>query len=95
MKQASLMLAGGLVAPQLLSSCGGKSGQAAATASESSKYIGLQLYSLRDLVKEEGIQKVLETAAKMGYKNLYERSPWTGIYERKRSRGYELVGSSD
>ena len=70
LKQASLMLAGGLVAPQLLSSCGGKSGQAAATASESSKYIGLQLYSLRDLVKEEGIQKVLETAAKMGYKNL-------------------------
>ena len=62
LKQASLMLAGGLVAPQLLSSCGGKSGQAAATASESSKYIGLQLYSLRDLVKEEGIQKVLETA---------------------------------
>ena len=57
LKQASLMLAGGLVAPQLLSSCGGKSGQAAATASESSKYIGLQLYSLRDLVKEEGIQK--------------------------------------
>ena len=47
LKQASLMLAGGLVAPQLLSSCGGKSGQAAATASESSKYIGLQLYSLR------------------------------------------------
>ena len=37
LKQASLMLAGGLVAPQLLSSCGGKSGQAAATASESSK----------------------------------------------------------
>lgn len=70
LKQASLMLAGGLVAPQLLSSCGGKSGQAAATASESSKYIGLQLYSLRDLVKEEGIQKVLETASKMGYKNL-------------------------
>ena len=26
LKQASLMLAGGLVAPQLLSSCGGKSG---------------------------------------------------------------------
>ena len=41
LKQASLMLAGGLVAPQLLSSCGGKSGQAAATASESSKYIGI------------------------------------------------------
>ena len=65
LKRASLMLARGMVMPQLLSSCAGK-----ASASESSKYIGLQLYSLRDLVKEEGIQKVLETASKMGYKNL-------------------------
>ena len=73
LKQASLMLAGGLVAPQLLSSCAGKSGQTAASATkvaESSKYIGLQLYSLRDMVKEEGIQKTLEAVAKMGYKNL-------------------------
>lgn len=59
------MLAGGMVAPHLLSSCAGKGG-----ASESSKHIGLQLYSLRDLVKDEGIQKVLETASKMGYTNL-------------------------
>ena len=58
LKQASLLLAGGLVAPQLLSSCAEK------------KHIGLQLYSLRDLVKDEGIQKVLETASKMGYTNL-------------------------
>ena len=87
LKQASLMLAGGLVAPQLLSSCGGKSGQAAATASESSKYIGLQLYSLRDLVKEEGIQKVLETAAKMGYKNLE-----TASYDNGKIYG---LGSND
>ena len=50
LKRASLMLAGGIVMPQLLTSCAGK-----ASASESSKYIGLQLYSLRDLVKEEGI----------------------------------------
>lgn len=60
LKSASLMLAGGLVAPQLLSSCTGKS----------AKFVGLQLYSLRDLVKESGIQVVLETVAKMGYKNL-------------------------
>ncbi len=46
LKRASLMLAGGIVMPQLLTSCAGK-----ASASESSKYIGLQLYSLRDLVK--------------------------------------------
>lgn len=65
LKQASLMLAGGLVVPQFLSSCGGK-----ATASEASKNVGLQLYSLRDLVKESGIQTVLETASKIGYKNL-------------------------
>lgn len=58
LKQASMLLAGGLVAPQLLSSCAEK------------KHIGLQLYSLRDLVKDEGIQKVLETASKMGYTNL-------------------------
>ena len=58
LKQASMLLAGGLVAPQLLSSCAEK------------KHIGLQLYSLRDLVKDEGIQKVLETASKIGYTNL-------------------------
>lgn len=62
LKSASLMLAGGLVAPQLLSSCAGGGAPA--------KFIGLQLYSLRDLVKESGIQAVLETAAKIGYKNL-------------------------
>lgn len=60
LKQASMLLAGGLVAPQLLSSC----------AEKSKKHIGLQLYSLRDLVKDEGIQKVLETASKIGYTNL-------------------------
>ena len=46
LKRASLMLAGGMVMPQLLTSCAGK-----ASASESSKYIGLQLYSLRDACK--------------------------------------------
>jgi sugar phosphate isomerase/epimerase len=65
LKQASFVLAGGMVAPQLLTSCGGK-----ATAATPTKTIGLQLYSLRDMVKDEGIRKVLETVAKMGYKNL-------------------------
>ena len=60
LKRASLLVAGGLVAPQILSSCAGGA----------SKNIGLQLYSLRDLVKESGIQVVLETVSKMGYKNL-------------------------
>lgn len=60
LKQASILLAGGLVAPQILSSCNGAS----------SKNIGLQLYSLRDMVKDAGIEEVLKTAAKMGYTNL-------------------------
>lgn len=69
LKRASLLLAGGLVAPQLLTSCGGKTASTEA-AEATAKNIGLQLYSLRDMVKEEGIQKTLEAVAKMGYKNL-------------------------
>jgi sugar phosphate isomerase/epimerase len=65
LRKASLLMAGGMVAPHLLTSCGGKT-----TAAASGKTIGLQLYSLREMVKDEGIQKVLETVAKMGYKNL-------------------------
>lgn len=57
LKKASLLLAGGMVAPQLLSSCAGGP----------KKHIGLQLYSLREMVKDDGIQAVLETVAKMGY----------------------------
>ena len=60
LKRASLLMASGLVAPRLLSSC----------SAGSEKRIGLQLYSLRELVKEEGIQKTLEVAAEMGYKHL-------------------------
>lgn len=63
LKRASMMLAGGIVAPQLLSA-----GNMEAT--QATKRIGLQLYSLRDLVKDEGIQAVLEAASKMGYTNL-------------------------
>lgn len=36
-------------------------------ATKPKKRIGLQLYSLREMVKDEGIQPVLEAAAKMGY----------------------------
>ncbi|MDR3251030.1 MAG: sugar phosphate isomerase/epimerase [Tannerella sp.] len=64
-KQASLLIAGGVIAPNILSSCKG-----AAKASGSSKYLGLQLYSLRDMVRDEGIRKVLETVAAMGYNSL-------------------------
>ena len=71
LKQASLMLAGGLVAPQLLTSCGGGNGSAAGAATEAAKkHIGLQLYSLRDDINDLGIQKVLEIVSKMGYVNI-------------------------
>jgi sugar phosphate isomerase/epimerase len=62
LKTAALAVVGGLVAPNLLTSCGG--------SGASKKYIGLQLYSLRDDINEIGIKKVLEIVAKMGYVNL-------------------------
>lgn len=76
LKKASLMLAGGVVAPHILTSCGGKTAStttepvATAAAEAPAKRIGLQLYSLRDMVKEDGIQAVLEAVAKMGYKHV-------------------------
>jgi sugar phosphate isomerase/epimerase len=69
-----MMFTGGIMAPQLLTltSCGGgtKSSSGGESVAAATKNIGLQLYSLRDMVKEKGIQTVLETVAKMGYKNL-------------------------
>jgi sugar phosphate isomerase/epimerase len=56
-----MMIAGGMVAPNLISSCG---------KGKASKYLGLQLYSLRKMVKDEGIRKALEVVAKMGYNSL-------------------------
>jgi len=77
LKKASLMLAGGVVAPHILTSCGGKTSSSTATdtvtttaAEAPAKRIGIQLYSLRDMVKEDGIQAVLEAVAKMGYKHV-------------------------
>jgi sugar phosphate isomerase/epimerase len=76
-----MLVAGGMVVPNLLSSCKTtpKAPAAAATASKVTKNLGLQLYSLRDLVGELGIQKVLETAAAMGYKNLETASYNDGL----------------
>jgi sugar phosphate isomerase/epimerase len=59
-KRASMMIAGGMVVPNLLSSCKGGS----------AKYLGLQLYSLREMVKDDGIMKTLQVVAKMGYNSL-------------------------
>ena len=60
LKQASMLVAGGVVGSSILSGCDGTP----------KKHIGLQLYSLRDDVKDIGIQKVLEIVARMGYVNL-------------------------
>jgi len=62
LKQASMLVAGSVVGSSILSGCGG--------ATPAKKHIGLQLYSLRDDVREHGIQKVLEVVAEMGYVNL-------------------------
>lgn len=71
-KRASMLIAGGAVgAAPLLSSCGSsKTSSGGTAANKSSKYLGLQLYSLRDMVRDEGIKKVLEAVAKMGYNSL-------------------------
>jgi len=62
LKQASMLVAGGVVGSSILSGCGG--------GVASKKHIGLQLYSLRDDVRDLEIQKVLEIVADMGYVNL-------------------------
>ena len=82
-KQASMLIAGGAVVPQLFSSCAithththththiyANEPPLQTGAVKSSKYLGLQLYSLRDMVNSDGIEKVLETVAKMGYNSL-------------------------
>jgi sugar phosphate isomerase/epimerase len=61
-KRASMLIAGGIVTPNLMASGGG--------SSVPSKYLGLQLYSLREMINDEGIRKVLEVVAAMGYNSL-------------------------
>lgn len=62
LKQSSLLLAAGLVTPSLFASD--------LLPAAKAKNIGLQLYSLRDMVSKEGIKATLEAVAKIGYKNL-------------------------
>ncbi len=57
LKHTSLVLAGGLMAPQFLSS--------AVVPAASGKIMGFQLYSLRDLVNSSGIQAALEAVSKI------------------------------
>ena len=59
-KNASMLIAGGAIAPRILTSC--ESGH--------KKYLGLQLYSLREMVGDEGIEAALKAVAKMGYNSL-------------------------
>lgn len=61
LKMSSMMVAGGILGSQLLTSCGG---------SKPTKAMGLQLYSLREPIVDLGIQEVLKQVAKMGYTTL-------------------------
>jgi sugar phosphate isomerase/epimerase len=56
------MVAGGIIAPRVFS--------ADVLAPSSAKNMGIQLYSLRDLVAKSGIQATLEAVSKIGYKSL-------------------------
>ncbi|MDL2265958.1 sugar phosphate isomerase/epimerase [Parabacteroides sp. OttesenSCG-928-G07] len=92
LKQASLLAAGGMLAPQLLSSCGGGSSTAAAG---SGKHIGLQLYSLREMVKDDGIEKVIEAVSKMGYTHVEAASYDNGlVYGMKPADFKKLVNDN-
>ena len=102
-KQASVLIAGGAVVPNLLSSCvvththahthththsypdtpQSSSYGGGGAAVKSSKYLGLQLYSLREMEKDFGIQKVLETVSKMGYNSLETASYSNGKFYGK------------
>jgi sugar phosphate isomerase/epimerase len=66
LKQASMLAASGMAGSSILSSCGG----GASSSKTHRKHIGLVLYSLRNDIKESGIQKILEIVAEMGYVNL-------------------------
>ncbi len=80
-KRASLLVAGSMVMPKFLSAS-----SLSGVNTGSSKKIGLQLYSLRDMVKSGGIQKTLEAVAKMGYNNLE-----TANYSEGKIYGLESV----
>lgn len=69
LKQASLLMAGGIMGGSILSSCG-VSKSISTTSYTPKKHIGLQLYSLREDINDLGIRKVLEIVAGMGYVNL-------------------------
>ena len=62
LKKSAFLAAGSMIAPQIIS--------ASSFNSFGAKNIGLQLYSLRDMVRKEGIQAVLEFVSRVGYSNL-------------------------
>jgi len=68
LKQASMLVAGGVAGGSILTGCGG--GSKGSASKTPAKHIGLQLYSLREDVSDLGIQKVLEIVARMGYSHL-------------------------
>ena len=85
-KQASVLVAGGVAAPHLLSSCGEGTGTA-----KVSKYLGLQLYSFRGMIGLEGIEKVLQVAAELGYNSLETASYGEGKFYGKNPAEFKKM----
>jgi len=94
LKQASVLMAGGVVGSSILTACSGGGTKTAAPSAEPSvakKHIGLQLYSLRDDVKELGIKKVLEIVAEMGYVNLETAGYSDGLIYEMEPREFKKI----
>ncbi|MDR3129793.1 MAG: sugar phosphate isomerase/epimerase [Tannerellaceae bacterium] len=77
LKQAGLLAAGGLIAPRWLSSCKG-------LKEHEGKYMGIQLYSLREMVAKEGIEAAMKLVSKTGFKHVE-----TANYEEGMIYGFE------
>lgn len=85
LKQLSILVAGAIVAPDLLLA-------ASKQRSAAPKRIGLQLYSLNKLEKQLGIGKVLEIVSKIGFTDLESASYSDGkIYGLKPSDFKKMV----
>jgi sugar phosphate isomerase/epimerase len=77
LKQAGLLAAGGLVVPQWLASCKRVKGH-------EGKYMGIQLYSLREMVSRKGIEAAMKLVAQTGFKHVE-----TANYEDGHIYGFE------
>ncbi|MDR3127070.1 MAG: sugar phosphate isomerase/epimerase [Tannerellaceae bacterium] len=71
LKQAGLLALGTMIAPQGITSC--------SLRSKGKKFIGIQLYSLREMVEKDGIEHVLEIVANTGFRHIETASYEDGM----------------